>query len=411
MSKIKEILKNNSLTKQAYYNLKFKLKGNSIKDTPLPYIRYKFDMHFVKSRLTLIVPTWEKATVFGGLSTALKFFNQVADELVVDKRIIVLYGKYDPKKTYQASGYYCTGKDKNVYFVEDGEIIPIAKNDYFMGTYWSTVYCIQPVIKLQKEKWGLKDRKLLYLIQDYEPGFSPWSTDFYLSESTYKTNAEDIIAIFNSEELYEYFKNNGYKFAKELFFKPELNDKLKVQLKSMANSTREKKILIYGRPSKARNAFGLIRSALSRWSEVYPNANQWRIISLGEDYGTIELKNNKIVSKGKVTLEEYAKEMSTAYAGISLMISPHPSYPPLEFSTFGIKTITNTFANKDLKGFNDNIVSLPLATPENIANKLVEICEDFNSIDSKVSLNKEYIEGNSFNKVTDNLTSIIKENI
>lgn len=40
--------------------------------------------------------------------------------------------------------------------------------------------------------------------------------------------------------------------------------------------------------------------------------------------------------------------MLDTYAGISLMSSPHPSYPPLEMSVFGIKVITNNYSNKDL---------------------------------------------------------------
>ena len=66
---------------------------------------------------------------------------------------------------------------------------------------------------------------------------------------------------------------------------------------------------------------------------------------------------------GKLTLQEYAKTLEESYAGISLMASPHPSYPPLEMSVFGVKVITNTFANKDLKDFNSNIVSLNNIVP------------------------------------------------
>jgi hypothetical protein len=63
--------------------------------------------------------------------------------------------------------------------------------------------------------------------------------------------------------------------------------------------------------------------------------------------------------------------------GISLMVSPHPSYPPLEMSRFGVKTITNTYANKDLSSFNENIVSLDVCNGETIAAKLFELAASY----------------------------------
>ena len=49
----------------------------------------------------------------------------------------------------------------------------------------------------------------------------------------------------------------------------------------------------------------------------------------------------------------------------------------LEMSVFDVKTITNTYANKDLKDFNDNMVSLDNISPMNIATHLTEICKAY----------------------------------
>lgn len=64
-------------------------------------------------------------------------------------------------------------------------------------------------------------------------------------------------------------------------------------------------------------------------------------------------------------------------------------------SVFGIKVITNTFANKDLKDFNQFIVSLNNISPNHIAKKLNEICNDYRIIVENRIVNKDYCENDS----------------
>lgn len=52
------------------------------------------------------------------------------------------------------------------------------------------------------------------------------------------------------------------------------------------------------------------------------------------------------------------------------MLSPHPSYPPLDMATAGCVTITNNYADKDLTRRADNIISFDPVTPERLADAL-----------------------------------------
>ena len=70
---------------------------------------------------------------------------------------------------------------------------------------------------------------------------------------------------------------------------------------------------------------------------------------------------------GKARLDDYADYLSRALVGVSLMISPHPSYPPLEMAEAGLATITNAFAGKDLRRRFDNIVSPARLDPASLA--------------------------------------------
>ena len=78
------------------------------------------------------------------------------------------------------------------------------------------------------------------------------------------------------------------------------------------------------------------------------------------------------------------------------MCSPHPSYPPLEMSVFEVKTITNTYSNKDLSSFNSNMVSLDNTSPDNIAKHLAEVCKGYRTevphvIQNETNIRNEHV--------------------
>jgi hypothetical protein len=52
------------------------------------------------------------------------------------------------------------------------------------------------------------------------------------------------------------------------------------------------------------------------------------------------------------------------------MVSPHPSYPPLDMATAGCVTITNNYEAKDMTRRADNIISLCVVTPDRLADAL-----------------------------------------
>jgi hypothetical protein len=86
-----------------------------------------------------------------------------------------------------------------------------------------------------------------------------------------------------------------------------------------------------------------------------------------------------LVSFGKVSLDEYSDHLLRSSAGLSLMISPHPSYPPLEMAAFGVRVVTNNFANKNLSPRSPFLNCVDEVTPKRIAQALREQCETFDT--------------------------------
>ena len=407
-----DILKTSTVSKPIYKALKSNQNARKFKvDSINRFTPEKTD--FSELRFNLILPTLRKTRVFAGISSALSFFQSITQGNDNCRIIIIGDEQYDTKMTYPVPGYkHNVLAKKQLLFAHDSNKVDIGINDIFIFTSWKTAFSFEPIITWQKNKFKIPNRKAIYLIQDFEPGFFSWSSEYVLAESTYSDNPNDIIAVFNSEELYNYFKENNYKFSFSYYFKPALNDRLKKKLLDRdltKQTTRKKRILIYGRPSEDRNAFEIIRYSLSCWSKQYPNAKDWEIISLGEGFSDIDLQNNRIISKGKVTLDEYAEYMFSAYAAVSLMVSPHPSYPPLEMSTFGVRTITNKFVGKDLSSFNHNIISIDKCSPKLIVETLSRICDEFDSYEPEMSLNEEYINGNGIKEVANTARAKVLE--
>ncbi len=350
-------------------------------------------------RLNIIVPTLNPAHVFGGITTAIHFYENLADELGIKRRMIVTDEETGEEYLAKYPGYKIVDCADNAIFDKQvvpfanryGKTIPVGKNDIFVCTGWWTAYNAREIVKCIESNAG-EAKPLVYLIQDYEPYFYPWSSRSALAESTYRMD-KPVVAVFNSSELRDYFKLHNYSFFREYCFDPVLNASLKKELLNNPPIKKEKKIIVYGRPSVQRNCFEIVADSLRRWAILADDAAEWQLISAGEKHPDLTIGVGcELRSCGKLTIEEYAKMMGSCYAGISLMVSPHPSYPPLEMSTFGIKTITNTYENKDMASFNCNMVSLSDMTPENIANNLLKITNSFKEDDFTLPTDTDYFK-------------------
>ncbi|MEC0093593.1 rhamnosyltransferase WsaF family glycosyltransferase [Paenibacillus macquariensis] len=337
-------------------------------------------------RINLLVPSINKEHVFGGISTAINFY----DELVLasqgySRRIITTDACPESEDLDRFPNYTLVTCEVDAEYRSQivpfndryNKTIPVSKDDIFIATSWWTAYFAQRIVKWQSEYYGQEIKKVIYFIQDFEPGFYPWSSQYSLAESTYKYKGPQI-AIFNSSLLMDFVIQQGYSFTEKYSFEPKLNTALKERLVPVKDMNKQKKILIYGRPSVARNAFTLIVEALRTWVWSYPNASQWEIISAGEQHNDIDIGNGvTIKSKGKMSLDEYAEELKSSAVGLSLMISPHPSYPPLEMAHFGVLVLTNNYANKNLSNLHGNITSLEELNTDVIANALSDLCAKF----------------------------------
>jgi hypothetical protein len=335
-------------------------------------------------RLSVILPTIQPDKIFGGVSTAIreamKLFNAIGD---CDLRFIVTSDKVDRKsvsalakrigRVVTRSSPEGDGQGVTLVPLHDQRYRPVSirKGERVFATAWWTADAGFRIRDAQTRMFGIAP-PLVYLIQDYEPAFYNWSSRYSLALATLN-RPSDTIAIVNSEEL-SCFLDKRLKFDHAYVLPFELEPLLKPHLRP---AKKEEIVVVYGRPSVDRNAFELVVEGVRRWQARFPTeSGKWKVIFVGESFKEAflsELVNSQVL--GKLNIVEYGSLLSRASIGLSIMISPHPSYPPMEMISAGLATITNQFESKDLALRADNVVSLVSTTPDSIANGLQEACK------------------------------------
>ena len=208
----------------------------------------------------------------------------------------------------------------------------------------------------------------VHLVQEYEPQFYPFSAAHLLAHDAVGLG-DKLWAVFNTAELFEYWKLQGHEAAKTFVFEPRMNAALRPFADDLKGADKTRTILVYGRPTVARNAFFLIRRGLEAWGETYGrDHSDWRIVSAGMAHEDMSLGGGQILrSVGKLSLDAYAGLLRETAIGLSLMVSPHPSYPPLEMAHFGARVLTNGYTGKVPGSRHDNLIALPGMRPEEVA--------------------------------------------
>ena len=337
-----------------------------------------------RPRLNLLIPSAETSNGYAGISEALRLFAELKLSLgeTFDYRIIatdIAISNHIDLSGDETLAPLFFDADTACDVVVDGTLrshqrLAVRRNDVFVATAWWTAILIRDVREWQKSTFGCRPEKFVYLIQDYESGFYPWSTKYMLAESTYQ-GTRDILPLFNTDILASYFYRENY-FKEGFSYKPPINERIS----NAINRTlpREKILLLYVRPHALRNclefANALIESAVADDPEFWGG---WSFLAIGEDFeAQRHLVGECIDVKGRLSLEQYADYLSRARVGVSLMVSPHPSYPPLEMAEAGLLVLTNTYANKDLSELHDNLRSFSKFDLQEVTDKLRSIAEE-----------------------------------
>ena len=244
--------------------------------------------------------------------------------------------------------------------VDNIDTIP-ASNAAFC-TLWTTAYLLL--------KYNQTSRKY-YLMQDYEPSFYQAGNIYGVIEQTYRFGFS---CISNTEGVGNKYRQYSHDVT---MFTPGVDQKIFYPDKSKTAVGKPARIVFYGRPSNPRNCF---LSGIQTLTAVKRKlGDSVDIISVGEEWDVRDFKVQGIVeNRGLLaSMEEVAELYRSSDVGLVFMITPHPSYQPLEYMASGCVTATNINESNQWLLNNDNALLIePLA--EVAAQRIHDLLRDEN---------------------------------
>jgi hypothetical protein len=381
MPQFREVIKRAmpGFVRDAVVRARAKLSAPPLEDIVLH--EYEFVPEFdTKPRLSLVIPSISPRTAFGGVITGIDIFLDIGKRTGAELRILLDdFDRADDASVLQKCAAGAGLDATKIQIVPRQAWVPqvgVRASDVFYSFNWWTTLNIRPLLLEQSRIFGGRPKPYIYVIQEYEPLFYPMSSTHMMARAAFEARWP-CWGVFNSGELYDFFEAQQHRVERAFVFEPKMLTQLRPLLGGPAPK-KKKRILVYGRPSVDRNCYPAVEKGLRRWAARYPEFSGWEVVSAGLPHKPMPFAPGRAMrSMGKLPLEEYGQSLRTTAVGLSLMASPHPSYPPLEMAHFGLQTVTNTYANKNLSTSHPNILSIGDVLPDTVADALARACQKF----------------------------------
>jgi len=298
-----------------------------------------------KVRINLVTDSIDKHHLFGGVATALIIATEFANKCRVPLRIITRTTPVDPldykriiklnniKEPDDVSFYTDYDRDENG---KKNFKLDISKKDIFIATSWWSATAIS--------KTCLTER-FFYVLQEVETFFYPHGEEHYFCSKIMQKNNIDYIV--NSKYLFDYFKDNTPNIVENgIYFTPAFSKNL-YQKKNFIKKTKYS-LFFYARPNNPRNLFHygvyLLNKAFERG---ILDTGEWDVYLVGQNTPQIIFNNGyEAINKGLLDWDQYAAFLSDVDLAVSLMYTPHPSYPPYDVACSGGVVVSNLCLNK-----------------------------------------------------------------
>lgn len=210
--------------------------------------------------VNVVLPELDRKGIFAGIKTALEFSLKISERLKRPLRVIAL--RRPSLDSEQLKSYLKREFGREVansvvvVYALNVSGIKVSPEDEWIVTHWTTAHALDVAVKLNVIAFD----KITYLIQDYEPGFHPWSTDFALAKSTYSAGFRPVV---NSSLLQAYLgKYEGLIVDSRYVFAPSIDMARLRRAADRRSQSSVPVIFFYARPSKPRNLYAIGIAAL-----------------------------------------------------------------------------------------------------------------------------------------------------
>ena len=204
---------------------------------------------------------------------------------------------------------------------------------------------------------GIDENRIVYLVQEDETIFYPISSRT-LQANKQLTSAKHVIC--NTSLLWNHLESTGKIGSLEdrefATFEPPF---AQLKRREVPRSPKNKKYLVfYARPNHPRNLYDVGIAVLEKLI-LELDLDNWDIIFLGTGLPDSIILGGFFPVKilQDIAYSEYVSLLEDADITFSLMLAPHPSYPPLEAAQSGSWVVTNAYQGKNsLELYNNNIL-------------------------------------------------------
>lgn len=310
-----------------------------------------FDEEPSGRRITIITDSISKGSLFGGVGTALMLGALAAQRAKATLRIVTREEVADASALAPLLRLNGIAFDRPTDFrflpSATADQLPVHSHDRFITTSWWTTEAAR----------RLPSEQQFYLIQEDERMFYPQGDDLVRCQMVISDPHRRLIV--NSKLLFEHLGASlGGLEDRGSYFEPAFPSS---HFYLEEKDVRAKRVLFfYARPNNPRNLFYLGSEVLRRAVEdgtISPE--KWRLVLCGKDIPRIEF-SPAIETEYLENLQwgEYAAAVRKSDIGLSLMLTPHPSYPPLDLAASGAVVVTSTYLSKRSLGqYSENIIA------------------------------------------------------
>jgi GT2 family glycosyltransferase/glycosyltransferase involved in cell wall biosynthesis len=257
---------------------------------------------------------------FGGINTALRIADHLRREQGVRNRFVILGPEREAHTRAAIAAAFEGLADSELHFYngQPEQIAAIPPADAAIATLWLTAVHVA-----QAPTAGRR----FYLVQDYEPGFYPASTMFALAEETYRLGLYGICNTAAMHRMYrDEYGGTGIAFAPAVdrdVFHPE----------PRRSTDGVVTIFAYAR-DHFRNCWELVYPALSEIKSRH--GDKVRIVAAGARYLP---PSADFIDLGLRDVRETGRVYRSVDIGVTMQISRHPSYLPLELMASGAAVV------------------------------------------------------------------------
>lgn len=304
-------------------------------------------------RINLITDSINAGSLYGGVGTALMFMMLLAERKGCDLRVITRHAPANEtnfKHIAELVGLQDLG---NIEFKlcpdASREVdLDIGEQELFITTSWWTTW---PTVK------ALGSSRVVYILQEDERMFYPQGDDWLRCSEM--LSHPDLFFLVNSRRLFDWLGSGDLpNIARNgTWFEPAFPaDLFYYQPRPQQAKSR---LLFYARPNNVRNLFYRGVEALDQAlvSGVI-DPDRWELHLVGKDIPAFTFPSPIAVHRYEnLSWRDYAELVRSMDLGLSLMYTPHPSYPPLDLAASGAVVVTNRFGSKqDLDEYSRNIL-------------------------------------------------------